>query len=104
MSKTKKLLEEKTLNILAEIAGIKKLNEGYEEYDEYIEEEKYTVAVFGNGYKDIDKVKIHALTDEGVKFLEKGGDPEKLNKNHIIDSISLVELVDAYNKANETVF
>jgi hypothetical protein len=37
MSKTKKILEEKALNRFAEIAGIKKLNEGYEEYDDYIE-------------------------------------------------------------------
>lgn len=107
MSKTKKLLEEKAekaLNRFAEIAGIKKLNEGYEEYDDYIEQEKYTVAVIGNGYKDIGKVMIHSLTDEGVDFLSQGNRPKDLKEEHIIDSVSLVELVDAYNKSNGTDF
>lgn len=104
MSKTKKLLEEKTLNRMAEIAGVKKLNEGYEEYDDYVEQEKYTIAVFGNGYKDIDKVMIHSLTDEGVDFLSQGNRLKDLKEEHIIDSVSLVELVDAYNKSNGTDF
>lgn len=100
MSKTKKILEEKALNRFAEIAGIKKLNE---EYD-YEEVEKYAIAVTPDGWDNIDKVVIHSLTDQGVDFLAKGGNPKKLNKKHVRESVSLTELVETYNDVNGTDF
>lgn len=101
MSKTKKILEEKALNRFAEIAGIKKLNE---EYDDFEEVEKFAIAVFHNGYDDVDKVVIHSLTDQGVDFLAKGGNHKKLNKKHVRESVSLEELIDTYNDVNGTDF
>jgi hypothetical protein len=47
---------------------------------------------------------IHSLTDEGVDFLSQGNRPKDLKEEHIIDSVSLVDLVEAYNKSNGTDF
>ena len=98
MSKTKKLLEEKTLNILAEIAGIKKLNEN--------EEEKSSIVVVRGTYDYVENdIMIHSLTDEGYNFLKEGGKHEKLVEGtHIRDSVSLEELVDTYNDVHGTEF
>ena len=82
------------------IKYVKKLNE---EYD-YEEMEKYAIAVFHNGYDDVDKVVIHSLTDQGVDFLAKGGNHKKLNKKHVRESVSLEELIDTYNDVNGTDF